>query len=57
MATHFKNKYRITFLPAGRHTVHWNGRSATGLEPATGMYVYRLQFEDRVLSNKFLLLR
>ncbi len=44
-------------MPAGRHTVHWNGRSATGLNTATGMYVYRLRFEDRVLSNKFLLLR
>ena len=44
-------------MPAGRHTVHWNGRGATGLNTATGMYVYRLQFEDRVLSKKFLLLR
>ncbi len=44
-------------LPAGRHTIHWNGRSATGLDAATGMYFYQLQFEDQVLSNKFLLLR
>jgi tetratricopeptide (TPR) repeat protein len=44
-------------MPAGRHQVRWDGRSAVGTAVATGMYFYRVEFEDIVLSHKFLLLR
>jgi len=44
-------------MPAGRHQVRWDGRNAVGHAAATGMYFYRIEFEDRVFSNKFLVLR
>ena len=44
-------------MTAGRHAVRWDGRTAAGQAAATGVYFYRLQFEDRVMSRKFLLLR
>ena len=44
-------------MPAGRHVVRWDGRTSAGQAAATGVYFYRLQFENRVLSRKFLLLR
>lgn len=44
-------------MPAGRHQVRWDGRNAVGQAAATGMYFYRVEFEDMVLSQKFLLLR
>ena len=44
-------------MPAGRHVVRWDGQTSTGQAAATGVYFYRLQFEDRVMSRKFLLLR
>jgi tetratricopeptide (TPR) repeat protein len=44
-------------MPAGRHQVRWDGRNAVGQAAATGMYFYRVEFEDMVLTHKFLLLR
>ena len=44
-------------MPAGRHTIRWDGWTSTGENAATGVYFYRVQFGDQVLSRKFLLLR
>ena len=44
-------------MPAGRHQVRWDGRNAVGQTAATGMYFYRVEFEDMVFSNRFLVLR
>ena len=53
---------RVTTLvdadqPAGTHRVLWNGTDDNGNVVATGIYLYRLQAGDRVLSKKMLLLK
>ncbi|HGY57324.1 MAG TPA: T9SS type A sorting domain-containing protein [Caldithrix abyssi] len=45
------------FLNAGSHRVQWDGRNNAGVSAASGMYVYRLQFDNRMLHGKMLLLR
>jgi hypothetical protein len=44
-------------LAAGSHQVTWNGRDASGISVASGVYIYRLQQYDKVLSRKLTLLR
>lgn len=41
---------------AGLHTVTWNGVDRRGQRLASGVYIYRLYVEDRVLSKKMVLL-
>lgn len=41
----------------GQHTMTWDGKDESGLEVTSGMYVYRLQYQGRLLSRKMLLLR
>ena len=53
---------RVTTLvdspqPAGWHAVSWDGRTASGLEAASGVYFYRLKSGDLQRSRKLLLLR
>ncbi len=45
------------FLPAGQHTVAWDGRNASGEAAPSGVYLYRLTQGDRQLTRKLLLLR
>lgn len=42
---------------AGTYTLYWDGRDGAGKALATGVYVYRLRTESRVVSRKLLLLR
>ena len=42
---------------AGPHSLTWDGRDATGLGLATGIYLYRLRLGDVVETRKLLLLR
>ncbi len=42
-------------LPAGYHHVKWDGRDAVGQRLASGVYIYRLDTADRVLTRKLLL--
>jgi len=56
------NGRRITTLvdenmAAGSHQVSWNGHDASGISVASGVYIYRLQQMNRVLSRKLTLLR
>jgi Zn-dependent metalloprotease len=44
-------------LTAGEQIVSWNGMDESGSSVASGMYFYRLQTEDRVISKRMLLLK
>lgn len=46
-----------TFMPKGSHVVYWDGRDQAGNPSATGLYFYRIQFNDKMLTNKFLLVK
>ena len=43
--------------PAGTYTVRWDGRDASGIELASGVYLYLLQAGSQVETRKLLLLR
>jgi len=44
-------------LPAGRHTVIWNGRNDAGMPVASGTYIYRIKAGDFVASHNMLLIK
>jgi hypothetical protein len=44
-------------MPAGAHTVKWDGRDRNGQPVAKGIYFYRLDTGSRVLTKKLMVLR
>jgi len=44
-------------LPAGRHTVEWDGRSAAGRTLGSGVYFYRMSIGDFVATRKLTLVK
>ena len=45
-------------VPAGKHTLTWNGRNSEGAEVASGMYFYRIRINnERQETRKMLLLK
>lgn len=44
-------------LPAGRHSVVWNGRDGAGLRVASGVYLYRLTAGDESATRDMVLRR
>ncbi len=42
---------------AGRYSIEWNGKNESGNLVQSGMYFYRLEFGDEVMTRKMLLLR
>jgi hypothetical protein len=44
-------------LPAGFHTVTWNGLERSGTSVASGVYFYRLRFDGTELTRRMILLR
>lgn len=46
-----------TRVPAGHHSVEWDGRDDGGKEMASGVFLYRLTAQDFVQSRKMLLIR
>ena len=44
-------------LAAGRYTLSWDGLDDSGCQAATGMYLYRLESPNVVLTKKMLLLK
>jgi hypothetical protein len=43
--------------PAGLHTLHWDGRDASGRALADGVYLYRLQAGEQTQTRRLVLLR
>jgi hypothetical protein len=44
-------------LPAGNHSIIWNGTSDSGAQVSSGIYFYRLQSEDGTISKSMVLLK
>jgi hypothetical protein len=44
-------------LPAGEHAVRWTGRDDHGAAVGSGLYLYRLEAEGRVLTRRMTLLQ
>lgn len=42
-------------LPAGEHSIAWDGRDRAGNLASSGLYFYRLKVEGRVLSGRLVL--
>jgi len=44
-------------VPAGYHTVDWNGTNQTGTSVASGLYLYRLRTSSAIRVKKMMLIR
>jgi flagellar hook assembly protein FlgD len=44
-------------VDAGRHTVMWDGRDATGQPVASGLYLYRMEAGSFSQTNRMMLIR
>jgi len=44
-------------MPAGTHSVRWDGCSSTGDPLGSGVYFYSITAGDQVLNNRMLLLK
>jgi len=44
-------------LCAGQHSIIWNGIDENNTSVSTGLYLYRLETNDKVRTNKMLLLK
>ena len=44
-------------MPAGGHTIRWDGRDAAGRDASNGLYLFRLQSGDRRLTQRGVLIR
>ncbi len=42
---------------AGTHDLLWNGKDQGGAQTATGVYFYRLETQDKILTRKMLLIK
>lgn len=51
------NRLLSKTMPAGNHTVTWNGRDESGEEVASGIYYYAIRTPDFIDSKKMVLLK
>ena len=42
---------------AGSHSVVWNGRNSHGVQTASGIYMYRVQFNEQIKTSKMILMK
>lgn len=42
---------------AGDHTIKWNGKNNDGVSVASGMYLYRVHFDNSVITKKMILIK
>jgi hypothetical protein len=45
------------YYTAGHYTVNWTGRNKSGKDVASGVYIYRLQHSEGIMTKKMILLR
>lgn len=45
------------YLPAGNHTVKWNGCDESGRKVSSGIYVYRLSVEGKAFTKRLTVIR
>ena len=43
--------------PVGEHAVNWHGKDYSGNNVASGIYIYEVQFDEKVRHNKMTLIR
>ena len=44
-------------MDAGTHTIIWNGKDDYGESMASGIYIYKLETSNQVLSKKMILMK
>jgi len=44
-------------LPAGRHTIRWNGSDQSGQKAASGVYIYKLQAGSNMATKKMIVVK
>ena len=44
-------------MQPGLQSVKWNGNDSHGAQVASGVYVYRVEAQDRALTGKMMLLK
>ena len=42
---------------AGSHSVEWSGKNSRGVQTASGIYLYRVEFNDKIKTAKMLLMK
>jgi hypothetical protein len=46
-----------TYQSAGKYSVYWDGKDKSSRQVASGIYIYRVMFENSILSKKMLMLK
>lgn len=44
-------------LPAGSHTINWDGKNKEGEDVSSGIYYYRFEANDRAITKKMVVIR
>jgi hypothetical protein len=44
-------------MQPGLQTVAWNGMDSHGIQVASGVYIYRVEAQDRALTGKMMFLK